>query len=66
MQVLESSKESIGEPMTFEVGSGDIMGNRLFMVSKRAGMGLPGGRVPPPAGPCAPLALPLQARALGP
>jgi hypothetical protein len=30
--VLESSQES-GEPLTFEVGAGEVMGNKLFQVS---------------------------------
>jgi hypothetical protein len=35
LQVLESSRD-VEEPLTFEVGAGEMMGNRLFQVGGSA------------------------------
>ena len=42
-QVLGTSDE-LDEPVTFEVGTGEIMGNRLFQVRRGGGGGGGGGR----------------------
>jgi len=43
-QVLESSRDDGGEPLTFEVGAGEIMGNKLFQGFDEAVRGLAEGQ----------------------
>lgn len=37
LQVLESSRDA-GEPLSFEIGAGEVMGNPLFQVGVERGM----------------------------
>lgn len=39
-EVLQSSREGLGEPLQFEVGSHEVMGNPLFKALDRAAVGL--------------------------
>lgn len=41
---LQSSVEDLGEPLTFEVGAGDMMGNRLFQGFDEAVRGMAVGQ----------------------
>ncbi|GIL86240.1 hypothetical protein Vretimale_13762 [Volvox reticuliferus] len=43
-QVLQSSEKDLGEPLSFEVGAGDMMGNRLFQGFDEAVRGMAVGQ----------------------